>query len=273
MSIRVGAPASTANLGPGFDCVGVALDLLNEVEVAEGPDGPADLGHLGVRAFARVLDPDGWSFAWTTRIPRERGLGSSAAVIALGLVAATLAEGREPDPEELLDLGARLEGHCDNLAAALAGGVCLTRGGKLVRIGDDLPAVPIAVVPEETFATVEARTSLPESVSHADATASVGAATLLGAGLAGSSSELLAAAFDGDQLHERHRAARAPLLEAVRDDLPEGVLGATLSGAGPAVIVWAERGSADEVAGVLRERLPKADVLTLSVSPEGARAL
>lgn len=273
MTFRVAAPASTANLGPGFDCVAVALDLWNEVEVTEGADGPADLGHLGVRAFARLANPDGWTFEWTTRIPRERGLGSSAAVIALGLVAATVAEGREPDPEELLEIGAKLEGHCDNLAAALAGGVCLTLGGRIARLGDDLPAVPVAVVPEETYATVDARTSLPESVSHADATASVGAATLLGAALAGGSAELLAAALEGDCLHEPHRTAHAPLLGELRDDVPEGAIGATLSGAGPAVVVWADRGSEEDVAGVLRERFPNADVVPLAVSPQGARRL
>jgi homoserine kinase len=272
VTIHVRAPASTANLGPGFDSVGVALDLWNELELTEG-NGPADLGHLGVRAFARIADPDGWAFEWTTRIPRERGLGSSAAVIALGLVAATLAEGRVPDPEELLDIGARLEGHCDNLAAALAGGVCVTWERRIARLGDTLPAVPVVVVPEETFLTVEARTSLPQSVSHADATASVAAATLLGAGLAGGSAELLAAAFAGDRLHEPHRAANAPLLAAVREDLPEGAFGATLSGGGPAVVVWAEPGAEEVVAAVLRERFPAAEVRPLTVSPEGATRL
>jgi homoserine kinase len=272
VSFRVRAPASTANLGPGFDCVGVALDLWNEVEVDEGSDEP-DLAHLGVRAFARISEPGGWTFRWTSRIPRERGLGSSAAVIALGLVAATLVEGHEPDPEELLDMGARLEGHCDNLAATLAGGVCLTWDGRIARVGDGLPAVPVAVVPEETLLTVEARTSLPEAVSHADATASVGAAAVLAAGLAAGSAELLAAAFGGDRLHEPHRAAQTPLLGAVREDLPDGALGATLSGAGPAVIVWAEPGAETGVATALQERFGTADVLPLTISPEGAESL
>jgi homoserine kinase len=271
VTIRVRAPASTANLGPGFDCVGVALDLWNEVELVEGADGPADLGHLGVRAFARVAEPDGWTFKWTTRIPRERGLGSSASVIALGLVAATLVEGRELDREELLSLGSKLEGHCDNLAASLAGGVCLTWDGKLARLADDLPAQPIAVVPDETFSTVTARTSLPESVTHGDAAASLAAATVLGAALATGSRELFTAALQGDRLHEPHRSRHAPLLDVVRSDLPNGALGATLSGAGPAVIVWAEPGSADAVATSLQARFTEADVMALPVAREGAR--
>ncbi|HEX2505900.1 MAG TPA: hypothetical protein VHK22_06810 [Gaiellaceae bacterium] len=273
MRIRVRAPASTANLGPGFDCVAVALDLWNELELVEGSDGPADQGHLGVRAFARVSDPDGWTFTWKSRIPRERGLGSSASVIALGLVAATLAEGREPDSEALLDVGARLEGHCDNLAAALAGGVCVTRNGRIVRVAEEAPASPIAVVPEEKLLTVAARTSLPESIPHTEATASVAAATLLGAALSSGSADLFRSALEGDRLHEPHRAESTPLLGEARADLPKGALGVTLSGAGPAVVVWAERGAEGTVAAALRERFPRAEVTPLAVSAEGAHAL
>src|SRR5919201_4135875 len=122
MTIRVRAPATTANVGPGFDCAAVALDLWNELEVGDGAGVP-DPDHLAVRAFARLAPLDGHSFSFIDRIPRERGLGSSAATIALGLVAGALAAGREAAPDELLALGLDLEGHQDNLAAALAGGV------------------------------------------------------------------------------------------------------------------------------------------------------
>jgi homoserine kinase len=136
-----------------------------------------------------------------------------------------------------------------------------------------VPAAPIAVVPEETFATVSARTSLPQSVAHTDAAASLAAATVLGAALAGESRELFRAALDRDRLHEPHRAGNAPLLGALREDLPEGALGVTLSGAGPAVVVWAEPGADGAVAGVLRGRFPDADVMPLPVSSEGAGRL
>ncbi|MEP6813074.1 MAG: homoserine kinase, partial [Actinomycetota bacterium] len=98
------APASTANLGPGFDCAAVALDLWNELEVTPGDEAP-DREHLGVRAFARIAPAEGWSFRWTSRIPRERGLGSSASVIALGLVAASLLEHGRAHPTELFAHG------------------------------------------------------------------------------------------------------------------------------------------------------------------------
>src|SRR5205085_3392136 len=139
LSLRVRAPATTANLGPGFDCAAAALDLWNELELEPGGGlEPVPHGdHLGVRAFAQLASPEGWSFSFTDRIPRERGLGSSASVVALGLVAAAMVSGREPDADELLAAGVELEGHADNLAAALAGGVCLTWDGHISRVADD----------------------------------------------------------------------------------------------------------------------------------------
>ena len=185
-ALRLRAPATTANLGPGFDCAAVALDLWNELEVSSGDDEP-DLDHIGVRAFARLADPAERRFSWTTPIPRARGLGSSAAVIALGLVAAALLERGRADPLELFAEGLELEGHGDNLAATLLGGVCLTWGTQLVRIADRPPAVPIAVIPETTVSTSASRAALPATVTHADAAFTAGRATLLGAALAGGS--------------------------------------------------------------------------------------
>jgi homoserine kinase len=271
LTIRVRAPATTANLGPGFDCAAVALDLWNEVEVTPG-GSPPDPGHLAVRAFALLAPPEAHGFAFTDRIPRERGLGSSAATVALGLVAGALAAGREPDPEELLALGTPLEGHADNLAAALAGGVCLTWEGRIARIADDVPATPIAVVPEGRVSTREARAALPAQVPHADAAHTAGRAALLGAALAAGSPALFAAATGDDRLHEPYRAANAPLLEEIRRGLPSAAIGATLSGSGPTVIVWAERERADECSAELAERFPDAEVLPLAVSAAGAGA-
>ncbi len=270
-AVRVRAPASTANLGPGFDCAAVALDLWNDLEVTDGDD-ELDLDHLGVRAFARLAPVDGRRFAFVDRIPRERGLGSSAAVIAMGLVAAAAVEGLSPSVEDLLAEGVELEGHADNLAAALAGGVCLTWDAKIARVADDAPAVPIALVPEATVSTAAARAALPEQVAHGDATFTSGRAAVLGAALATGSTELFAEAL-ADRLHEPYRALGAPLLAAVRDDLPAAALGATLSGSGPTVIVWARPESARACAHDLEARFPDVSVLTLSVSPEGAHAL
>ena len=121
-AIHVRAPATTANIGPGFDCAGAALDLWNELELTPSngaSDEPVDRDHLGVRAFERLVPAVGWNFRFTDRIPQARGLGSSAAVVALGLVAAAIVGKLEPTADELLALGIELEGHGDNLAAAL----------------------------------------------------------------------------------------------------------------------------------------------------------
>ncbi len=264
MTIRVRAPATTANLGPGFDCAAVALDLWNELEVDEG--GEPDREHLGVRAFELLAPPDGRTFTFTSRIPRERGLGSSASVIALGLVAGARAAGREPDPEELLALGLPLEGHGDNLAAALAGGVVLTWETSIARIAEDVPAAPIALVPASRTNTAESRASLPATVPHADAAFTAGRAALLGAALASGSAELFAAALH-DRLHEPYRS---PFLEQVRACLPESALGATLSGSGPTVMVWARESESANCATALAALHPDVEVLQLTVASQGA---
>jgi homoserine kinase len=264
LNIRVRAPASTANLGPGFDCAAVALDLWNELEVAEG--GEPDPGHLGVRAFSLLASSEGFDFRFTDRIPRERGLGSSAATVALGLIAACAVNGREPDPEELLWVGTGLEGHPDNLAAALGGGVCLTWEGRIARVAADVPATPIALIPEEGMRTADARALLPEDVPRTDAVFTVGRAAILGAALANGDPELFSAALD-DRLHEPYRS---PFLREVRSSLPAGALGATLSGAGPSVIVWARTEAAPACEDELRRSFPDHQVLRLAVSPRGA---
>ena len=264
MTIHVRAPATTANLGPGFDCAAVAFELWNELEVDDG--GEPDLEHLGVQAFALLASPAGREFTFTSRIPRERGLGSSASVIALGLVAGARAAGVDPDPEQLLSLGLPLEGHGDNLAAALAGGVCLTWDTRIARIADDVPATPIALVPSTRTNTAASRASLPESVPHADAAFTAGRAALLGAALTSGDAKLFASALH-DRLHEPYRS---PFLEDVRASLPESALGATLSGSGPTVMVWAWKDEAESCAAALAELHPEVEVLPLAVAQRGA---
>jgi homoserine kinase len=264
MTIRVRAPATTANVGPGFDCAAVALDLWNELEVAPGRE--PDPEHLGVRAFSLLADPDGLAFRFTDRIPRERGLGSSAATVALGLVAACAVVGRPADAEELLGLGVELEGHADNLAAALAGGATLTWDGRIARVADDVPATPIALVLDQRVNTLESRAALPREVPHADAAFTAGRAALLGAALAAGDPDLFAAAL-ADRLHEPYRS---PFLEQVRAGLTANALGATLSGSGPTVVVWARPEAAAACEDELREAFPGVTVLRLAVTPEGA---
>ncbi len=281
----VRAPASTANLGPGFDCAAAALDLWNELHVEEGEhavvvegEGAGELrtddGHLALRAFSLVAPVKEYRFRFVNRIPLERGLGSSAATIAAGLVAGAAVNGREIPTDELLRLGLPLEGHADNLAAALHGGVCLIwqngAGPHTARIAADLPLSPVLVLPDQRVNTLESRGRLPETLPHHEAAAAAAQAALLGAAVASGDAKLLADAFH-DRLHEPYRAPDAPLLQELRDDPVPGQAGVTLSGSGPSVVVWLERtwpvpGTVTE----LQRRYPDARVLPLRIADQGA---
>jgi len=287
VTVRVVAPASTANLGPGFDAAAAALDLWNDVTVDAGDDGdgveiegegadelPRDATHLALRAFAFFAPPDTYRFRFVNRIPLERGLGSSASSIALGLLAGATVSGRATSVEQLLALGEQLEGHADNLAAALYGGVCVTARSdgvtRVSRIADDMPAAAILAVPATRTNTVRSRGSLPETVTHADAARNSASALLLGAAIAAGDVELLRGAFD-DRLHEQYRLADAPLLQALRANAPAGTVGVTLSGSGPSVVVWARKERAADVVSELEQSLPDDTmVLPLRVAQEGA---
>jgi len=267
----VRAPATSANLGSGFDCAAVALDLWNELELTAGEgilvegegagELAADASNLAVRAFTLLADPHGKRFEFRNAIPLERGLGSSAAAIALALAAAA----PEAPVDELLAAGRTLEDHPDNLAAALLGGVTLAWDGTAARIADTLPLSPVAVIPQTRTRTEASRRGLPAAVPHSDAAVSAARAALLGAGAAAGDATLFAAALD-DRLHEQYRAS--PELDAIRSDLPPGCEGATLSGSGPTVIAWTS--AATMCAEALRSRFREATVVELAVAPHGA---
>lgn len=288
MKVQLRAPATSANLGAAFDCAGIALELWNELEVSEAEgtlvevegegvsETPRDVSHLGLQAFALIGTPEGKRFRFLNRIPFARGLGSSSATIALGLAAACLWEGVEPDPAELLPLAMRLESHADNLAACLYGGVTLSweeegswRGR---RIADSLPLAPIAVIPGHSVETVTSRAGLPSEVGHADAAYSSGRAALLGAALATGNAELLSAALD-DRLHEPYRSEAAPLLANLKAKPAPGSVGVTLSGSGPTVIVWARQEEADVCAEELCKRFDDCEVLAVALATSGVHAL
>jgi homoserine kinase len=281
-ALRITAPASSANLGPGFDCLAVALELRNEVVVrrggglgvavsaqGEGAAGvPADASNLFVRAFAATgADPAGLVVEMRNRVPIARGLGSSAATIAAGVAAGLAWESRDDEP---LPAAAALEGHPDNVAAALLGGVTLAwtgaEGVRAVRLADP-PVELVAVVAAGELATERARAALPAQVAHADAVRTAARAALLVAALEQGRADLIADALD-DRLHEPFRAPLVPLLGAVRErlgDLP--AYGATLSGAGPSVLVWCQPGAGRAVAAALAGL--GAQALPLAVAARG----
>ena len=187
----VRAPATSANLGPGFDCAAVALDLWNELEVTEGDgvavDGegagelPDDAANLAVRAYALLADTAGRRFHFTNRIPLERGLGSSAAAIALGLVAARRRPAGRGAPDRRA--GAREPRRQPRRGARRR--VTLTWDGRIARIADTLPLTPVALVPRERTSTEASPRTLPATISHADAAANAAHAALLGGGRSG----------------------------------------------------------------------------------------
>ncbi|MEE9203187.1 MAG: homoserine kinase [Dehalococcoidia bacterium] len=255
--VAVQVPATTANLGPGFDCLGLALDIFNRVSVelapalaievsGEGqgaiPTGEDNLVYRGVaEVFHRTGHPQpGLRLTCHNEIPLARGLGSSAAAVAGGLVAANLLLGEPLSREELLVLGAAIEGHPDNLAPALFGGcqVVVAEGEGFLHAPVPLPAGLMAVlfIPHVEVSTVEARGVLPAQVPLADAVYNLGRAALLVAALGGGELSLISVAT-GDRLHQPYRErlfpAVVPIMSAATG---AGALGSFLSGAGPTVL-------------------------------------
>ncbi|WP_026875208.1 homoserine kinase [Jiangella gansuensis] len=298
-SVRVRTPATSANLGPGFDALGLALSLHDEVEVtasfggtgsslqvgvegAGADDVPRDERHLVVRALRAGFDAAGRQPAQlrlTCRnaLPHGRGLGSSAAAIVAGVVAARVlvetatgaGAGVVPTAADL-ELAKRLEGHPDNVAACLFGGLTIAwldgaGQARAARVDVHPEVVPVVCVPAVEVSTEKARGLLPDTVAHGAAAATAGRAALLVEALARRPDLLLDATED--RLHQDFREPAMPdtlaLVRALRaDGLP-----AVVSGAGPSVLVLDAAGRADRV----RELAAGWDVRVLPVDPGGAR--
>ena len=262
-AVTVRVSATSANLGPGFDCLGLALDLRDEVEVrtdgAPGVriqvtgEGAGEVGdgddHLVVRALRLALDaagaeqPRALDLVCRNVVPHGRGLGSSAAAVVAGLAAgralAPAQGGTAPDDTTLLGLATDLEGHPDNAAAALLGGLTLAwwQDGRphAVRLAAHPDLRALLLVPTARLATHQARSVLPASVSHEDAATNSGRAALLVHALTDDLSLLLTATED--RLHQRQRASAMPPTLQLVDALRQHGLAAVVSGAGPTVLV------------------------------------
>ncbi len=248
----VRVPASSANLGPGFDTFCAALALHVELEVAEtgrfavetNLDIARDRRNLCVRGFAKLLSPDHFTFRIRSTVPLSGGLGSSAAAYVAGLSAAAQLAG---DDRDLLADATELEGHPDNAAAALLGGFVIVAAGEAARLHPPPGLEAVLVVPHNAVRTSVARRALPATVPLADAVANVAHGALLTLGLAQGDFGLIARGLE-DRLHQPYRAHLFPrsmaLLERAHD---LGAIGATVSGAGPTVLFWTH---ADVSAGV-----------------------
>jgi homoserine kinase len=272
----VRVPASSANLGPGFDCMAAALALALEVEVEETgrfaveTELPVGRGreNLCVRAFERLHSAEGFTFRITSEIPLSGGLGSSAAAIVAGLMAADHLFELDAD---LLALATEIEGHPDNVAAALLGGFVICADGEAARFEPPTGLEALAVVPEEAVRTRAARAALPEQVPMSEAVFNVSHAALLTLGLARSDWDLLARGLH-DRLHQQRRAHLFPrsfdLLSRARE---LGALGGTVSGAGPTVLLWCHYEQTGAVAEALvAEVAGWAKVVRAPFEPQGA---
>lgn len=284
--VRVRVPATSANLGPAFDSAGLALGLYDDVLVHIADSGlsvdvagegsetlPRDKRHLVVKALRAAFDalggqPRGLEIVCANRIPQSRGLGSSSAAIVAAIVAArALVLGGEDllDDDATLALATELEGHPDNVAACLRGGLTFAwtgpSGVRVHRVDVHPDIAPIAFVPTTKASTKKVRGLLPEQISHADAAANSARAALLSLALT-RSPELLLDATE-DRLHQSYRSTAMPrsatLVQALRaDGIP-----AVISGAGSTVLAFASISSASTVA----ERVPRGwDVHLLPVA-------
>jgi homoserine kinase len=271
--VRVRAPATTANLGPGFDCLGAALSISLDIDT-EAPDELPRIVRRAIREGARAETADAKG-AIVSDIPRARGLGSSAACVAAGLLLGAAQAGREVDRAELLRVGTPIEGHPDNLAAALFGGITLALPNRSVMRYEPSGGVrPMILVPGSTLATKEARKALPDHVARDDAIANVaragGLLTML-TGAATPARETLLECTE-DRIHQPYRAELMPETFEVIGTLRERGIAAAVSGAGPSVVCLVLRGAEQEV----REAAASMDGWTLLECDwdlEGARIM
>lgn len=286
MTVRrrlVRVPASSANLGPGYDVLAAAVSLILELEVEESGEFSFDAGglpvpegrdNLVVRAFESLHPADGLSFSMRSEIPPARGLGSSAAAIVAGLAAADHLYELALNREQMLMRAAELEGHSDNVAAAIYGGfvVCGEQDGAPAAARFEPPEglEAVGVIPADEVSTERAREAIPEQIPTADAVANVAAASLLVLGLQQADLNLVARGLR-DRIHQPRRRELYPRsMELVESASELGALGATISGAGPAVLVWTTWQDTGKVVDELERRAGDwAEVRRLPFTPHG----
>jgi homoserine kinase len=272
----VRVPASSANLGPGFDTFACAVAMHMELEVEETGRFAVrtdlkiarDRRNLAVRGFAQLADPDGFTFHIRSAIPLSGGLGSSAAAYVSGLLAADHLFELDAD---VLALASELEGHPDNVAAALHGGFVICADGEATRFDPPAGLEAVVVVPDTAVRTKAARAALPPEVPMADAVFNTAHGALLVLGLARGDWDLVARGLD-DRLHQPRRERLYPRsMDLVRRAQSFGALGATISGAGPTVLVWCHyEATAGVVEALRREAEGWAHVMRAPFEPQGA---
>ncbi|TDX52725.1 homoserine kinase [Orenia marismortui] len=290
--IKVKVPATTANLGPGFDTLGMSLELYNELEVSEVESGlefevvgygseelDLDENNLIYQSMKRVFEivdyhPQGLKIKLNNQIPLARGLGSSATAIVGGLVAANKLSGDKLSRDELLNLATEIEGHPDNVAPALLGGVVIStiKDGQVVYKKLSVPKLNIVVcIPDYQLSTVEARESLPTEVKFEDAIFNLSHTGLLITGLITEDYKLIKYALD-DKLHQPYRQELVPGLETILEEVKEDCLGVTISGSGPTVVAFSlekEEKIGEKMVDIFSQNNIKAKYLVLNPTDQG----
>ena len=294
-SVTIRVPATTANLGPGFDCLGLALDLWNDVTFSLGgqslniqiqgegeKDLPTDSNNLIYRAFSLVLKkysitpPVGLSVHCLNRIPVSSGLGSSSSAVVAGLLAAKILYSLEIEDHRLLEIGLELEVHADNMAACLLGGlvIVIQDGNRLITC--KLPMKPLQAtiaLPQVKLSTQDARDVLPDSYGRKDTVFNIGRTALLIGSLVSEDYAYLSSAMQ-DRVHQPYRLGLIPGAEnAIQSALDAGALGAALSGAGPSVIAFYEGRNAEigsEMKRAFEKEKAPVRIFELTTSDAGA---
>jgi homoserine kinase len=291
---HIHVPATSANLGPGFDCMALALDLWNDVvlEPADGnvhvavegegahslpKDGKNRVAQAAVQVFQKAGDGGAsFSIKCANRIPVSSGMGSSAAAAVGGLFAANAAIGNPYSRQNLIQLALPMEIHADNAVAAFVGGLVIlsVEDGRVLWRRYELPQMQVCViVPEKHLSTGESRVLLPEKVDHRDAVFNMGRALLAADALRNADYRLLADVMQ-DRLHQSYRLARLPGVDDILQAAKQaGAAAAVLSGAGPGVIAFADSGLEEiqnAMLGAAKERKLAARGFILHISNTGA---
>ncbi|MFZ5644175.1 MAG: homoserine kinase [Bacillota bacterium] len=296
--VRVQVPATTANLGPGFDCLGMALQLYNIVEMSFSASGlsvevqgegsheiPRDENNMVYRAAQQVFRQTdrvspGIKIKLTNNIPVSRGLGSSTAAIIGGMIAANILSGSGLSQKDIINLAYAMEGHPDNIAASVLGGIVVAVPAegevKCQTIPPPKGLRAVVSIPDFTLSTRTSREALPQQVPIGDAAFNLSRVALLVSSLYTGNISQFGIAME-DRLHQPYRTSLVPGMKKVFAAAKlAGAKGITLSGAGPSIIAYADN-NFDLIARVMRDTFRQNGIssrsLVLDISPVGARAL
>ncbi|CEG22188.1 Homoserine kinase [Planococcus massiliensis] len=290
----VTVPASTANLGPGFDSIGLALDLHMTIHVSENPVWiveyadeeyrhlPSSSDNLIVQTAKKVAQKYGQQLPSAkllieTDIPLGRGLGSSASAIAGGIELADCLLGLKIPMQEKVRIGTEMEGHPDNISASLLGGATISyaNGEELAVV--HVPKVDIGIiilVPQEVFLTSESRGLLPEKLDYKEAVSSSAAANVVSAAIARGDWQTAGRMMEKDEFHEPYRKAKFPGFDEIRSVCRKaGAYGVAISGAGPSLFVMTEKGKEHRLSEILSKQFTHYECLLTKPSESGIKSV